>query len=128
MTENAVQFGGCFTINWHDRSIAPDRLWKEFYRGLIEDLKSRGAWFATAGQAVSWFRKRRSVVFDSDCGGPDAVHAKVAGDHGDGLPGLRLRKYKARQLRGVGAYGPEEYVDVAFGESIGTWDQCEVGR
>ncbi len=67
MVDNAVQFGGCLTINWHDRSIAPERLWGACYRDVVEDLKSRGAWFATAGQAISWFRKRRSVVFETDC-------------------------------------------------------------
>ena len=35
MVDNAVQFGGCLTINWHDRSIAPERLWGECYRDLV---------------------------------------------------------------------------------------------
>ena len=83
MIENAVRFGGCLTINWHDRSTAPERLWGACYAELIEELKRRGAWFATAGQAVAWFRKRRSVVFEEAASG--------AGDLGDGLPGLKLR-------------------------------------
>ncbi len=29
MVDNAVHFGGCLTINWHDRSLAPERLWGE---------------------------------------------------------------------------------------------------
>ncbi|MCC6367107.1 MAG: hypothetical protein IT165_26615 [Bryobacterales bacterium] len=61
--DNAVQFGGCVTVNWHDRSIAPERLWGAFYRQLIQELLDRGAWFATAAQTVSWFRARRSVTF-----------------------------------------------------------------
>src|SRR5262249_33701598 len=28
---NAVQHGGCVTVNWHDRSIAPERLWTGTY-------------------------------------------------------------------------------------------------
>lgn len=83
MVENAVRFGGCLTINWHDRSTAPERLWGACYAELLDELKRRGAWFATAGQAVAWFRKRRSVVFEEDASG--------AGDSGDGLPGLKLR-------------------------------------
>ena len=66
MVDNAVQFGGCLTINWHDRSLSPERLWHACYRDLVQDLRSRGAWFSTAGQAISWFRKRRSVVFETD--------------------------------------------------------------
>src|SRR3989441_13235624 len=30
--ENAPQFGGVVTVNWHDRSIAPERLWDRFYK------------------------------------------------------------------------------------------------
>ena len=66
MLANAVRFGGCITINWHDRSTAPERLWDACYRELLRELKAHGAWFSTAGQAVSWFRKRRSVVFETD--------------------------------------------------------------
>ena len=29
------------TINWHDRSILPERLWDPFYGELIGDLKNR---------------------------------------------------------------------------------------
>src|SRR5881628_3650602 len=63
--DDALRFGGAVTINWHDRSIAPERLWGEFYAELIEDLKSRSAWFSTASRAVSWFRRRRSAVFEA---------------------------------------------------------------
>ena len=128
MADNAVQFGGCLTINWHDRSIAPERLWDACYRDLVQDLKSRGAWFSTAGQAISWFRKRRSVVFETDCSEPDAVRARVAADHGDNLPGLRLRIHKARESCGIGAYGSEDYVDMAFDESVDTRVPCGVSR
>jgi hypothetical protein len=118
MADNAVQFGGCLTINWHDRSIAPERLWDEHYRDLVEDLKSRGAWFATAGQAISWFRKRRSVVFESDCIEPDAVRATVAPDHIDNLPGLRLRIYTAQKSYGIDAYASDDYFDTTFDETV----------
>ena len=55
VVENAVRYGGALTTNWHDRSLAPERLWGGCYRDLIQEMKSRGAWFATAGQAISWF-------------------------------------------------------------------------
>src|SRR5205823_13601053 len=57
IVEHAAQSGGCVTVNWHDRSIAPERLWGDFYSHTVEQLRSRGAWFATAGEAVAWFRK-----------------------------------------------------------------------
>src|SRR5260370_6957099 len=61
--ENAVRFGGSGTVNWHDRSIAPERLWGDFYVKLVYELKNRGAWFSTPSNAVSWFPKRRSAAF-----------------------------------------------------------------
>jgi len=64
--DNAVRLGGVVTVNWHDRSIAPERLWGDFYAQLVEKLKNRGACFVTAGQAVTWFRKRRSASFEFD--------------------------------------------------------------
>jgi peptidoglycan/xylan/chitin deacetylase (PgdA/CDA1 family) len=123
MADNAVKFGGCLTINWHDRSVAPERLWDEHYRDLIEDLKSRGAWFATAGQAVSWFRKRRSVVFESDCVEPGAVRANAAPGSGGHLPSLRLRIHKAREM---GSYAADDYFDTAFDESVDALIPCGV--
>src|SRR5207247_5194881 len=58
--ENALRFGGAVTVNWHDRSLAPERLWGGCYVELLDDLKRAGAWFATASQAVAWFVKRRA--------------------------------------------------------------------
>jgi hypothetical protein len=121
MADNAVEFGGCLTINWHDRSVAPERLWDASFRDLVQELKSRDAWFSTAGEAVSWFRKRRSVVFETDCIEPDAVRARVSAvDQGDRLPGLRLRIHKAGKSSGISPYESERYVDLAFDESVDT--------
>jgi hypothetical protein len=96
LIENAAYFGGVLTVNWHDRSIAPERLWDEAYLKLLEDLKRRSPWFATASQAASWFRKRRTAVIETSTfeGGPARV--KVSLKQGDAnLPGLRLRLHKA---------------------------------
>jgi len=67
--DSAAKHGGCVTVNWHDRSIAPERLWTDTYVKLIEELERRGAWFATASQATSWFRMRRSIRFERDTNG-----------------------------------------------------------
>src|SRR5262249_50528391 len=65
LIENTTGFGGVLTINWHDRSLGPERLWGDTYVTLLGDLRARTPWFATAAQAVSWFRKRRSAVIES---------------------------------------------------------------
>ena len=62
--ENARQLGGVLTVLWHDRSHGPERFWGDFYQKLVDFLKSRKAWFATGGQAVGWFQKRRDVRFE----------------------------------------------------------------
>ena len=94
LIEGAAEFGGALTINWHDRSIAPERLWGGFYLKLLQELKSRGAWFATAAQTVSWFRKRRSAMvrFVPAEDGKIRIQASVKPDSGS--PGLRIRVHK----------------------------------
>jgi hypothetical protein len=122
LIENAARFGGVLTVNWHDRSIAPERLWEEAYVNLLADLKEKRAWFATANQAVSWFRKRRTAVIESATFAGDSVHAKVSlNQSGDDLPGLTVRLYKARagQTGSSGRADQEEgaFVDVACNNS-----------
>jgi len=102
LVNNALRFGGCLTINWHDRSLAPERLWDGVYRELIRQLKEKGAWFATAGQAVDWFRQRRSVAWDH-MGiekGPPATDGAGTGN-GNRLPGLFLQTYKGREVKAL---------------------------
>jgi hypothetical protein len=95
--DNAVQFGGSVTVNWHDRSILPERCWGDFYIDLVAELESKGAWFATAAETVAWFRKRRSARFENAGCEPDVPHVKIAGDAGDNLPALHLQVHEARQ-------------------------------
>jgi hypothetical protein len=121
LIENAARFGGVLTVNWHDRSLGPERLWDDFYVGLIEDLKSRGAWFPTASQAASWFRKRRSAVIESVIREGDSLRVKVSIDYPDAdLPGLRLRVHKApdRPVSSSGRAEPEAtFADAYFNDS-----------
>jgi hypothetical protein len=89
--DTAVNQGGCITVNWHDRSIAPERLWTDTYVKLVNELKGRGAWFATASQATAWFQMRRSVKFEVNRDG--AVHSALPVRWDEGLPPLTLRTY-----------------------------------
>jgi hypothetical protein len=117
LVENATRFGGVLTINWHDRSLGPERLWSDFYLGLIDELKGRGAWFPTASRAVSWFRKRRSAVIESVIQKGDSVRVKISVDEDkSNLPGLRLRVHKARSTNDRIRPRPE-YADATFNQS-----------
>ena len=117
-SECIVKFGGCFTINWHDRSLAPERLWVDCYRDLIQQLRSQGAWFATASQATAWFRKRRSATFESMRSNSDALGAKVGLNNGAQLPGLRLRMYKPESSRENTRDFGWDYTETAVEEEI----------
>jgi hypothetical protein len=59
----ARRFGGALVVNWHDRSLAPERQWGGCYNHLLDEIESRPVWFATAGDAADWFRWRRSIRF-----------------------------------------------------------------
>jgi hypothetical protein len=89
MVDDMRQFGGALMINWHDRSIAPERLWDDFYVRLVGKLQAAGAWFCTAGQAAAWFQRRREVSFETSK--TETATAQVHGKHD--LPGLRIRSY-----------------------------------
>jgi hypothetical protein len=90
----AVRFGGAVTINWHDRSIAPERLWGDSYATLLEDLRREEPWFATARQAVTWFRKRRAARFEAVSIEGGMLHVRVTVEGGQDVPGLRLRVHR----------------------------------
>jgi hypothetical protein len=118
MLENAVRFGGTLTVNWHDRSLAPERLWGEFYRDLIQELERRGAWFATASQATSWFRNRRAAGFEIDPIRPRTVRVKLPVDQCDNLPELRLRVHNARRPDPAGIQRSADFLDMKIDKGI----------
>jgi hypothetical protein len=60
---NVIKVGGVVVLSWHTRSLSPERLWGEFYKKLLDELRNQKAWFGSALQVVDWFRQRRSVVF-----------------------------------------------------------------
>lgn len=64
---NARRLGGTVVVNWHDRSLAPERLWNRCYSQLLMEIEQGDrVWFAMAGEAVDWFRWRRGVRFVAD--------------------------------------------------------------
>ena len=94
LIENATRFGGVLTINWHDRSLGPERLWGDTYVTLLRDLRVRTPWFATAGQTVSWFRKRRAASFATVKQDGGSIRVQPATDlTAADLPPLTVRVY-----------------------------------
>ena len=63
LIEKLKRFGGSLTINWHHRSLGPERLWGEFYEKMLQALKRQGVCFLNARAVVDWFDKRRRTQF-----------------------------------------------------------------
>ena len=94
LVKNATRFGGVLTVNWHDRSLGPERLWDRPYVHLLDDLRDRSPWFATASQAVSWFRKRRATSFVRVQRDGQSVRVRPARNpDSSNLPLLTVRTY-----------------------------------
>jgi hypothetical protein len=94
LIENVTRFGGVLTINWHDRSLGPERLWDDTYLTLLGDLRARTPWFATGLQTVSWFRKRRAASFVRTTEDDGRVRVRTATDPtAADVPPLTLRVY-----------------------------------
>ena len=84
-------FGGVLTLLWHDRSHAAERFWGGFYSELLQQVKAERPWFATAGQVVSWFRRRRQIEFQRV--GTDRSQVRVNYDGEEIHPAVTLRIY-----------------------------------
>lgn len=113
--DNSLKFGGAMTTNWHDRSIAPERLWEDFYVRLIADMKVKGAWCTSASRAVTWFQARRSITFHRSEEGINVVLPEAHPDFDKRNPGLRVRVYNPK---GASAAPSEAYVDTVLTTSI----------
>lgn len=94
LIENAARFGGVLTINWHDRSLGPERLWDDAYVNLLRELRGRTPWFATASQTIAWFRKRRATSFVNNIREGGSIRVQPPTDPtAVGLPPLTVRVY-----------------------------------
>ena len=92
LLDSVVHHGGCVTVNWHDRSIAAERLWGEAYTDLVKTLRAKGAWFATASECVAWFRERRAVRFEVQLDGTVRASLQMPAA-GTTLPPMMMRTH-----------------------------------
>ncbi len=85
-----ARFGGTLVVNWHDRSLAPERLWGRPYRGVAATSRTGDrAWFATAGRPSTG--SGGGGPFGFDCG--DADRSVTVG-----VPAPRIAVCPARRL------------------------------
>ncbi len=93
--QNATRFGGVLTVNWHDRSLAPERLWGDYYAHLLAELSAKKPWFATAAQSVAWFRQRRAATFEAASTDGSRMKIKLPAEAAGSLPSLRARVFQS---------------------------------
>jgi hypothetical protein len=115
LLRNMEIHGGVVTINWHDRSLVPERQWGDFYLRLIEELKARKAWFGTAGQIVKWFNRRRSAQFEESKFVGNTLNLKVTSAKSAGGPDLLMRIHKSKDRKGKDRHSENERpIEIAF--------------
>lgn len=112
--EAADRGGGVVTVLWHERSLAPERLWDEFYLRLLQELRARGAWFGTASQVVQWFRQRRSVAFEDCSFTANTFQLRLKHEGNEAEPRLLLRVHKPRRTGSVGGYVEQSHFDIPW--------------
>jgi peptidoglycan/xylan/chitin deacetylase (PgdA/CDA1 family) len=86
--------GGVLTVNWHDRSLAPERNWDAAYLALLGMLREKRTWFATAGEAVAWFEKRRASRFEPSGSTEGVPEVRTRIPQGGNGPPLTLRVHR----------------------------------
>lgn len=84
------RYGGVFTVNWHTRSLGPERNWDKFYRALLASLESTGAVFLAARDVVEWFAARRTLSFKQQMPGESCLRVKLEGEWPSHLPPPRI--------------------------------------
>jgi hypothetical protein len=119
LIDNASIFGGVLTLLWHDRSHGPERFWGDFYVRLLQTLRSLDGWFATAGQVVGWFRKRREVRFEwAEAAGSARTCLRYQGE--EIHPPVKVRIYAPASRQSDGeSVGEMEIIDIPWnGKSV----------
>jgi hypothetical protein len=111
LLEKIKIYGGVFTLNWHDRSLAPERNWDAAYLALLGMLRERKTWFATGGEAVAWFEKRRACCFESPGSSDGIPEVRMRIREGGNGPPLTLRVHRAPGATHGGARFRHSFVD-----------------
>lgn len=89
-------FGGALTVNWHTRSLSPERLWGDFYLRLLKQIQNKRVWFGTAEEIVTWFRKRRALRFEQVRLADHSLRVKMTGPAPDSEPAFLVRTYHSK--------------------------------
>jgi hypothetical protein len=123
LLDNTDKYGGVLTINWHDRSLAPERLWGDIYIRLVDKLRTSNVWIDTASRVVRWFELRRAVVFEDVNFLKNSVKLNIVGKCDDDLPSLILRIHEPKTgalTDGDSGAVKEKHQDIHFANVLNT--------
>lgn len=116
--KNVSDFGGTLVINWHGRSLEPERLWDGFYRKLLNEIKLKRVWFSTGGEVTQWYKKRRLVRF-SRVEKDKSMLKIILGGAGESLgPDLCLKVYDPQNRNGELHNSIKKPAEMAIKENI----------
>ena len=122
LLKNAAVYGGVLTILWHTRSLAPERLWGNFYARLLRALQARPVWFATAGKVVEWFRRRRAFSFRCVELSEGQVHLEMQDDgyvRSSNRPALTIRIHIPPSMADTARRNGHSVIDIPWmGEPV----------
>ncbi len=93
LIESTATFGGVLTVNWHTRSLSPERLWGDSYLSLLNQIRNKCVWFGTAEEIVTWFRNRRAFRFEQVQSIETGLQVRITGPAPDGLPSFLVRSH-----------------------------------
>ena len=131
LLEAILKFKGILTISWHERSLAPERLWGDFYVHLLQELKSHHAWIGSARQVVGWFRQRRLITFEEARLVGNKFILKLRSDYFIPDPQISLRLNIPRsknpssgiiekRIRDI-IWNGEPYIEIPLNKETETW-------
>lgn len=112
--DSATEYGGVLTILWHVRSLAPERLWDDFYVMILEELKKRNVWFATAAQAIGWFRMRRAVDFENISFCKNKLHLQLNFCGLELLPKMLIRIHLPPKTISISNEQKQSFLDIPW--------------
>jgi hypothetical protein len=97
LLEVTAMRGGVLTVNWHTRSLSPERMWGDFYATLLDEMRRYRVWFGTAQEIVTWFRNRRALSFeDVQFTEGQSLRLKITGVSPEQGPPFLVRVYDRR--------------------------------
>jgi peptidoglycan/xylan/chitin deacetylase (PgdA/CDA1 family) len=99
-------FGGALTVNWHTRSLSPERLWGNFYSTLLKEIQTFRVWFGRGEEIIHWFRTRRALSFDSVRFAERRLRLKLTGPTPNGQPPFVIRTYQPEVTRSMASTVP----------------------